>query len=65
MPLTMPVPEPMEAIAELLLVQAPPPEASVNVVVLPVHTEGEAGIMAEGAAITVTAFIAEQPDAFV
>ena len=36
-PVTMPVPDPIVAMAVLLLLHVPPPEASLSVVVNPTH----------------------------
>lgn len=60
-PVTVPEDEPMETIKGLLLIQVPPPETSVNVLVLPMHTDDESGAIADGVAKTVTNFVAEQP----
>ena len=59
-PLTTPVVEPIEATPEPLLLHVPPPVISLNVVVLPVHTDVVPEIPL-GAAFTVTVVVAEQP----
>ena len=58
-PVTIPLPEPIVAIAALLLVHAPAPEASVNVTEEPTHT-GALPIMGFEVLITVTVVVAKQ-----
>lgn len=60
LPVTMPVVLPMPAIDVLLLLQAPPPVASVSVVVLPGQTRNVPP-MAAGPEVTVTLFVAVHP----
>lgn len=52
---------PTVATDALLLVQVPPEVVLVSVVVAPIQTDEEAGLMAGGAAITVTGFVTLQP----
>ena len=59
-PHTIPVPEPTVAIEGLLLDQLPTGTALVKVTQLPLHNDGVPE-MAEGAALTVIIFVAEQP----
>jgi hypothetical protein len=61
MPLTIPVVAPTVATDELLLDHVPPEVALVSVVVEPMQTDEEAGLMAGGAAMTVTAFVTKHP----
>lgn len=60
-PVTIPVVAPTVAMALLLVVHVPPGDVFVNVFVAPTHTVDEMGLMAGGAAITVTGFVAAQP----
>lgn len=61
MPLTVPVVAPTVATDVLLLVHVPPGVAFVKVVVEPIQTDEERGLMAGGAAMTVTGFVTEHP----
>jgi hypothetical protein len=61
MPVTKPVVAPTVAIEPLLLVQVPPGVLLVSVLVAPTHTVDDSGLMAGGAAITVTGLVAAQP----
>ena len=58
-PVTIPLAAPIVATAGVLLVQVPPPDASDNVIVLPLQTLVEPNI-ALGPATTVTADVEEQ-----
>ncbi len=60
MPVTMPVPKPMSAIAGVLLAHVPPDMGWVSVVVSPWHTLSVPTIAA-GAGVTVTTLVAVQP----
>jgi hypothetical protein len=60
-PLTTPVPAPAVATDVLLLVHVPPGVALLSVVVAPTQTVEEPGLMAGGAAITVTGFVTKHP----
>jgi hypothetical protein len=60
-PLTTPVDASMDATALLLLIHVPPPTASANVVLLPVHTLA-APVITGGNAFTVTTAVTELPD---
>lgn len=62
-PVTVPVEEPMVATDVLLLIHVPPPVLLVSVEVAPAHTTDDAGEIAAGAAITLTAFVTKQPPA--
>ena len=55
-PVTTP-PAVMEAMPAALLLHAPPPVASVNVIVPPVHTSAGTGAIAAGLGLTVTVAI--------
>ena len=57
-PVTVP---PTTVALPLLLAQTPPVVASVSIVVLPVHTEAVAGVIATGAEFTVATVVTEQP----
>lgn len=59
-PVTMPVVKPTVAIVVLLLVHVPPPGASDNAVVNPVHTVLMPA-MGDGVGLTVTVIEEEQP----
>jgi hypothetical protein len=59
-PVTNPVDEPMVATAVVPLIQVPPADASVNVIVAPTHTVVGPPIAA-GSGLTVIAFTAKQP----
>ena len=59
-PVTIPVAEPTVAIAELLLLQLPLPDMSLNVVVYPGH-KSVAPVIAAGDGLTVTIVVLEQP----
>ena len=61
LPVTMPEDEPTEATAALLLVQVPPPVASVNAVLLPMHTL-VVPVITEGPEFTFTVVVALQPE---
>jgi hypothetical protein len=61
MAVTMPVPEPIVALAVLLLLHVPLPDASVRVKVPPGQT-GELPVMSEGRLLTVTTTVAMQPE---
>ena len=58
-PLTMPVPAPIEATVGALLVHTPPDAGFVNVIVWPTHTIDGPPIAPIG--FTVTALVAMQP----
>ena len=59
-PVTTPVPETTVATVVVPLDQVPPVTPSVNVIVVPAQN-GEDADMADGAAVTVTIVVAEQP----
>lgn len=59
-PNTVPLEEPIEAIAVALEVQVPPPELLPNVVVAPTHTFGEP-VITPGASITVSTPVVVHP----
>ena len=59
-PVTIPVSEPTEALAVLLLLHEPPETASVNVIAEPAHTE-VAPLIEPGTEVTVTITVAVQP----
>ena len=59
-PVTTPVPEPMVAMPAALLVQSPPPSASVRGIVPPTHTV-VGPVMAGGMGFTVTGYVAAHP----
>lgn len=61
MPLTIPVVAPTVATDELLLDHVPPEVALVSVVVEPMQTDEEAGLMADGRAATVTVLVTLHP----
>jgi hypothetical protein len=56
------LPDETVAAVVLLLIHVPPPVTSDNVIVFPVHTDAEDGEMAAGLEITVTIFVATQPE---
>jgi hypothetical protein len=60
-PVAAPELEPIVATARFPLVHVPPDTEFDNVVVLPSHTVGDAGVIAAGVLLTVIAFVAKQP----
>jgi hypothetical protein len=60
LPVTIPLPEPIPAIEELLEVHVPPAVLSVNAVVCPTQI-AVAPMIASGSGFTVTVVVAEQP----
>ena len=61
MPVTTPVPDPIDAISALLLVHIPPGVASVSVIAVPTHTTVVGPVMGDGSAVTVTVFVTLHP----
>jgi hypothetical protein len=59
-PAITPVAEPADATTGLLLVQVPPVTASLNVVVVPIHTIDEP-VIAGGSALTVIVLVTLHP----
>ena len=59
-PVTIPESEPTEAINDELLLQVPPVEVLLKVIVLPAHT-AFAPVMAAAAGLIVMVFVARQP----
>lgn len=59
-PVTVPVPEPTDARAGLLLLHVPPEGEELSVVLPPTHTD-DAPDMADGVASTVTGCVEKQP----
>ena len=59
-PPTIPLPAPTVPVAGTALVQVPPADASLNVVVKPTHTF-VTPVIADGNGLTVTGVVAKQP----